>query len=91
MPSSLTSYAIAFTPRELTSGLDRHDVVAGTIQDQVWRAIQLHHVVILVLSEDSVKSDWVENELEMARNKERAEGTRRLVPRRVGRCLEGKS
>jgi uncharacterized protein YjbI with pentapeptide repeats len=60
--------------------LDRHDMVAGTIQDQVWRAIQLHHVVILVLSEDSVKSDWVENELDMARQKEKAEGRAVLCP-----------
>jgi uncharacterized protein YjbI with pentapeptide repeats len=60
--------------------LDRHDMVAGTMQDQVWRAIQLHHVVILVLSEDSVKSDWVENELDMARNKEKAEGRAVLCP-----------
>src|SRR5262249_13556325 len=49
--------------------LDRHDIVAGTIQDQLWRAIQFHHVVILVLSEGSVESDWVENELDMARQK----------------------
>jgi len=60
--------------------LDRHDMVAGTIQDQVWRAIQLHHVVLLVLSEDSIRSDWVENELDMARNKEKAEGRAVLCP-----------
>ena len=57
--------------------LDRHDMVAGTIQDQVWRAIQVHHVVIIVLSKDSVESDWVENELDMARQREKAE--RRVV------------
>jgi hypothetical protein len=60
--------------------LDRHDMVAGTIQDQLWRAIQVHHVVILVLSADSVKSDWVENELDMARQKERDEGRAVLCP-----------
>jgi uncharacterized protein YjbI with pentapeptide repeats len=60
--------------------LDRHDMIAGSIQEQVWRAIQLHHVVILVLSEDSVKSDWVENELDMARQKEKAEGRAVLCP-----------
>jgi uncharacterized protein YjbI with pentapeptide repeats len=60
--------------------LDRHDMVAGTIQDQVWRAIQSHQVVILVLSKDSLQSDWVENELEMARAKERAEGRAVLCP-----------
>ncbi len=60
--------------------LDRHDMIAGTIQDQVWRAIQLHHVVVLVLSKDSIRSDWVENELDMARVKERAEGRAVLCP-----------
>jgi hypothetical protein len=60
--------------------LDRHDMVAGTIQDQVWQAIQFHHVVILVLSAASVASDWVKNELDMAREKERAEGRAVLCP-----------
>jgi hypothetical protein len=60
--------------------LDRHDMVAGTIQDQVWRAIQDHHVVIIVLSEASVASDWVENELDMARQKEKAEKRAVLCP-----------
>ena len=60
--------------------LDRHDMVAGTIQDQVWRAIQIQHVVLLVLSKDSVQSDWVENELDMARSKEKAEGRAVLCP-----------
>ena len=60
--------------------LDRHDMVAGTIQDQVWRAIQFHHATILVLSKDSVASDWVENELDMARSKEKAEGRAVLCP-----------
>lgn len=60
--------------------LDRHDMVAGPIQDQVWRSIQLHHAVILVMSEDSTRSDWVENELDMARRKEKEEGRPVLCP-----------
>jgi uncharacterized protein YjbI with pentapeptide repeats len=60
--------------------LDRHDMVAGPIQDQVWKAIQVHHVVIIVLSKDSVNSDWVENELDMARTKERVEKRAVLCP-----------
>jgi hypothetical protein len=60
--------------------LDRHDMVAGTIQDQVWRAIQVHHVVIIVLSKASVESDWVENELDMARRKEKDEKRAVLCP-----------
>ena len=64
----------------INTWLDRHDMVAGTIQDQVWRAIQLHHVVIIVLSRAAVESDWVENELDMAREKERAEKRAVLCP-----------
>jgi hypothetical protein len=60
--------------------LDRHNMNAGTIQDQVWRAIQVHHVVIIVLSKNSVESDWVENELEMARKKEKEQGRAVLCP-----------
>ena len=60
--------------------LDRHDIVAGPIQDQLWQAIQVHHVVILVLSKDSIQSDWVEHELEMARDKEKAEARPVLCP-----------
>jgi hypothetical protein len=60
--------------------LDRHDLVAGTIQDQVWRAIQVHHVVIIVLSKAAVESDWVEHELDMAREKEKAEERPVLCP-----------
>ena len=36
--------------------------------------------MILVLSKESVKSDWVENELDMARAKEKAEGRAVLCP-----------
>jgi hypothetical protein len=70
--------------------LDRHDAVAGPIQDQVWRAIQVHHVVIIVLSEASVRSDWVENELDMARAKEKAEGRAVLCPIALDKAWEEK-
>jgi hypothetical protein len=60
--------------------LDRHDLVAGTLQEQVWRAIQLHHVVMIVLSAASVESDWVEDELDMARRKEKDEKRAVLSP-----------
>ena len=60
--------------------LDRHDMVAGTIQHQVWRAIQGNRVVLIVLSKHSVESDWVESELEMARNKEKDQRRDVLCP-----------
>ena len=36
--------------------------------------------MLLVLSDASVRSDWVENELDMARSKEKAEGRAVLCP-----------
>jgi hypothetical protein len=60
--------------------LDRHDLVAGSLKEQIIRAIRLNDVILLVLSESSVKSDWVENELEIARRKEKAENRDVLCP-----------
>ena len=55
-------------------------MVAGPLQKQVSRAIRLNDVVLLVLSEASIKSDWVENELDMARRKEKEENRDVLCP-----------
>jgi hypothetical protein len=60
--------------------LDRHDLVSGPLQEQIHRAIRLNDIVLLVLSEDSVKSDWVENELDMARSREKLENRDVLCP-----------
>jgi hypothetical protein len=60
--------------------LDRHELQAGPVQLQVARAVSNHDVVILVLSANSVESDWVENELEMAREKEKKEKRTVLCP-----------
>ena len=43
-------------------------------------AIRLNDVVLLVLSESSLASDWVENELEMARRKEKEQNRDVLCP-----------
>jgi len=53
--------------------LDRHDMVAGDINRQVGRELRVRDIVVLILSEDSVKSDWVEHELTTARQKEKDE------------------
>ena len=53
---------------------------AGRALDQVWRAIQVHDVVILVLFKNSVARDWVENELDIKRTKERSENRPVLCP-----------
>ena len=60
--------------------LDRQDIDAGDMQKQVARALRLHDIVVLVLSEASIKSDWVENELDMARRKEKEENRDVLCP-----------
>jgi uncharacterized protein YjbI with pentapeptide repeats len=60
--------------------IDRNKMLAGPLQPQIWRAIQDHQAVILVLSKDSVQSDWVENELDIARSKEKAERRAVLCP-----------
>jgi len=60
--------------------LDHHDLIAGPLQEQIDRAIRLQDVVLLVLSEASVESDWVEHELEVAREKEKTEKRDVLCP-----------
>ena len=60
--------------------LDRHDLVAGPLGRQVVDAIRLNDVVLLVLSESSVNSDWVDYELKRALEKERDEHRGVLCP-----------
>lgn len=61
---------------------DIHHATAGRLETQVDRAIHLNLTVLLVLSENSVQSDWVQHETRMARKLERDEA-RRTVPRRA--------
>ena len=60
--------------------LDRHDLLAGSLKEQLTRAIRIQDIAIVVLSENSIDSDWVENELEMARKKEKDEGRDVICP-----------
>lgn len=60
--------------------LDSQHAVAGSLEKQVQRAIRLNDIVVLVLSEASVQSDWVEAELEWARTKEKDTGREVLCP-----------
>ncbi len=48
--------------------------------EQIDRAIQLHDRLLLVLSEDSIQSKWVEREMRKARKIERAEKRKKLFP-----------
>jgi len=60
--------------------LDKHDMVAGPVQKQVQRAVRVNDVVVVILSAASINSDWVENELDMARQKEKEEKRDVLCP-----------
>jgi uncharacterized protein YjbI with pentapeptide repeats len=61
---------------------DAHDMVAGPMERQVFDAIRVNDAVVIVLSETSVRSDWVEHELELGRNREREENRDVLCPSR---------
>ena len=59
---------------------DVHDLKAGPVEHQLERAIQLNPTFLLVLSERSVESDWVEWEAEKARKLEKKIGRNVLCP-----------
>jgi uncharacterized protein YjbI with pentapeptide repeats len=59
---------------------DVHDMTAGPLEQQIDRAIRLHPVVLLVLSERSVDSDWVQWEASRARQLEKSEERPVLCP-----------
>ena len=50
---------------------DIHDAVAGRLETQIDRAIRQNPTFLLVLSERSVESDWVEHEVRKARELEK--------------------
>jgi len=59
---------------------DIHDATAGRLEKVVDRAIRQNPTVLLVLSENSVKSDWVEHEARSARALEKELGRDVLCP-----------
>ena len=59
---------------------DIHDMKAGRIETQIDRAISQNRTVLLVLSENSIKSDWVEHEVRTARGLEKEMGRDVLCP-----------
>lgn len=61
-----------FAPEDIKGGQKIHE--------QIERAIQLHDRLLLVLSEDSMQSEWVINEIQRARETEIKEGRRKLFP-----------
>lgn len=59
---------------------DVHHATAGRLEAQIDRAIRFNSTVLLVLSEHSVKSDWVEHEARLARKLEPETGKDVLWP-----------
>jgi hypothetical protein len=60
--------------------LDVHDAIAGRLEKQVDRAMRQNPTVILILSENSIRSDWVEHEARLARELEKEIGRDVLCP-----------
>ena len=59
---------------------DIHDATAGRLEKQIDRAIRQNPTVLLVLSEHSTNSDWVEHEARLARKLEKELGRDVLCP-----------
>jgi hypothetical protein len=61
-----------------------HDLpIGGKILDEIDAAIRLRDKVLLILSEHSIGSDWVEDEVKTAYEEERKRGQTMLVPIRL--------
>jgi uncharacterized protein YjbI with pentapeptide repeats len=59
---------------------DVHDAKAGRLEKQIDRAIHQNPTVLLILSSNSIRSDWVEHEVRMARELEKELGRDVLCP-----------
>jgi hypothetical protein len=70
----------ALTKKGVRFWRDIHDLKAGRIETQVDRAIRQNPILLLVLSEHSLKSDWVEHEVREARQLEKDLGRDVLCP-----------
>lgn len=69
-----------FKIRGIRSWRDTHDMKAGRMEKQIDRAIRQNPTVLLVLSEHSLGSDWVEHEVRTARLLEKDLGRDVLCP-----------
>ena len=59
---------------------DVHDATAGRLEKQIDHAMRQNPTVILILSENSTRSDWVEHEARLARELEKELGRDVLCP-----------
>jgi TIR domain/Pentapeptide repeats (8 copies) len=64
-----------FAPEEMKGGKKLHE--------QIYQAIEVHDRLLLVLSTESMKSEWVMTEIRRAKTVERAEDRRKLFPIRL--------
>jgi hypothetical protein len=64
-----------FAPEDMKGGRKLHE--------EIFRAIQIHDKLLLVLSENSMNSEWVVTEIRRARKVERDENRRKLFPIRL--------
>lgn len=64
-----------FAPEDMKAGRKLHE--------EIFRAIQIHDKLLLVLSEHSMKSEWVMTEIRRAKRVERDENRRKLFPIRL--------
>ncbi len=64
-----------FAPQDMKAGRKLHE--------EIFRAIQIHDKLLLVLSEHSMKSEWVMTEIRRAKKVEREENRRKLFPIRL--------
>ena len=69
-----------FRQADTPAWLDTHDMLPGPIGRQIKDALRFNDVVVLILSEHSLQSDWVWHEIEMARTKEKDEARNVLFP-----------
>jgi hypothetical protein len=68
--------------------IDDKDLKIGDkIRDRITEAIRIHDKLMLVLSEQSIDSDWVEGEVEAALEKERREKKTVLFPIRLDEAI----
>jgi uncharacterized protein YjbI with pentapeptide repeats len=66
--------------RRIRCWRDVHHLNAGRLDAQIDRAIRMNPIVIVVLSTNSMGSDWVEWELTRARHLERTAGSDMICP-----------
>ncbi len=59
---------------------DIHGLKAGRLTKQITDQIRIRDILLIVLSKESINSDWVENELEQARKREILENRDIICP-----------